>query len=131
MSLSRFLAGASAALIAVSCAFPVVTPGPSAGPTPASGRLGRTESRILGLINAERLHRGLPALVYDDQLNEMATIQAKNMARFQKMAHVLPGANLPTLNPFIHVRRRFRRAPMRTHSRPRWTRRAPPSRNSR
>ena len=97
MSLSRFLAGAYAAVIAVSCAFPA----PSSSPTPVVGdagrRLGNTESRILGLINAERLHRGLPALVYNEQLNEMATIQAKNMARFQKMAHVLPGANLPTL----------------------------------
>ena len=27
----------------------------------------------------------------------MAKIQAQNMARFQKMAHVLPGAELPTL----------------------------------
>jgi uncharacterized protein YkwD len=27
----------------------------------------------------------------------MAKIQAMNMARFQKMAHVLPGADLPTL----------------------------------
>ena len=97
MSLSRFLAGASAALIAASCGFPVVSTDPSPNATPAGVRLGRTETRILGLINAERLHRGLPALVYNDQLNEMATIQAKNMARFQKMAHVLPDANLPTL----------------------------------
>lgn len=97
MKLSRFLAGASATLIAVSCAFPVVGSGPSPDVAPANTRLGRTETRILGLINAERLHRGLPALVYNEQLNEMATIQAKNMARFQKMSHVLPGANLPTL----------------------------------
>jgi uncharacterized protein YkwD len=98
MSLSRFLAAASAALIAISCAFPVVSPSPSPDrAAPASGRLGKTEARILGLINAERLHRGLPALAYNEQLNEMAIIQAKNMARFQKMAHVLPDANLPTL----------------------------------
>jgi uncharacterized protein YkwD len=97
MKLSRFLAGASAALVAVSCAYPVVTPGPSPDVASANVRLGKTEARILGLINAERLHRGLPALAYNEQLNEMATIQAKNMARFQKMSHVLPGANLPTL----------------------------------
>jgi uncharacterized protein YkwD len=97
MSLSRFLAGASAALIATSCAFPLASSDPSPAATTANGRLGRTEARILGLINAERSHRGLPVLVYNDQLNEMATIQAKNMARFQKMSHVLPNADLPTL----------------------------------
>jgi len=102
MKLSRFLAAATAALIAVSCAFPVVGVDPSPDPAPASRRLGRTETQILGLINSERLHRGLPALVYNNQLNEMATIQAKNMARFQKMAHVLPGADLPTLGDRAH-----------------------------
>ncbi len=39
----------------------------------------------------------MPALVYNEQLDRMAKIQAENMARFQKMAHVIPGANLPTL----------------------------------
>ena len=37
-------------------------------------------------------------LAYNAQLDEMAKIQAQNMAHFQKMAHVIPEANLPTLS---------------------------------
>lgn len=72
---------------------------PSSTPPTAAGRsaLGATESRIFDLINAQRRQQGLPALVYNPQLDQMAKIQAQNMARFQKMAHVLPDANLPTL----------------------------------
>ena len=94
---SRFFAAAFAALIAVGCAVPGVGSAPSPATPPASGRYGATESRIFDLINAERRHQGLPALVYNEQLDQMAKIQAKNMAQFQKMAHVLPQANLPTL----------------------------------
>lgn len=96
MTASRFLALACATLVAAGCAFPVVS-----DPSPASAAAGlrraSAESRIFDLINAERRHQGLPPLVYNEQLNEMAVIQARNMARFQKMAHVLPQANLPTL----------------------------------
>ena len=53
--------------------------------------------RIFDLINAERRHQGLSALTYNPQLDRMAKIQAQNMARFQKMAHVLPEAEQPTL----------------------------------
>jgi uncharacterized protein YkwD len=74
---------------------------PAVGSTPGSAaadaRRGASETRIFGLINTERRHHGLPALVHNDQLDEMAKIQAQNMAHFQKMAHVLPGSNLPTL----------------------------------
>jgi uncharacterized protein YkwD len=56
-----------------------------------------TESRIFELINAQRRHNGLPALVYNPQLDRMAKIQAENMARYQKMAHVIPQSELPTL----------------------------------
>lgn len=94
---SRFFAAAYAALIAVGCAVPVVGSPAYPATAPASGRYGATESRIFDLINAERRHQGLPGLVYNEQLDQMAKIQAKNMAQFQKMAHVLPQANLPTL----------------------------------
>ena len=39
----------------------------------------------------------MSALTYNYQLDRMAKIQAQNMARFQKMAHVLPQAEQPTL----------------------------------
>ena len=94
---SRFFAAAYAALIAVGCAVPVVSSPSSPATAPASGRYGATESRIFDLINAERRHQGLPGLVYNEQLDQMAKIQAHNMAQFQKMAHVLPQASLPTL----------------------------------
>lgn len=61
------------------------------------GAFARTESQIFDLINVERRQHGLTALVYDPQLDRMAKIQAEQMATFQKMAHVLPDAELPTL----------------------------------
>jgi uncharacterized protein YkwD len=94
---SRFFAVAFAALIAIGCAVPGVGSAPSPATPPASGRYGATESRIFDLINSERRHQGLPGLVYSEKLDQMAKIQAKNMAQFQKMAHVLPQADLPTL----------------------------------
>jgi len=63
----------------------------------SAGKYGATEARIFDLINAERQHQGLPALAYNAQLDRMAKIQAENMAYFQKMAHTLPEAQLPTL----------------------------------
>jgi uncharacterized protein YkwD len=96
MTPSRLFAVTSAALIAIGCAVPAV----GSAPSPASadgGRYGATEARIFGLINAERRHQGLRALVYNEQLDQMAKIQAQNMAHFQKMAHVIPEASLPTL----------------------------------
>jgi len=104
------LALASAVLLA-GCTPPVnTTPLPST-PSTAPGTPGTTESRIFNLINAERRHQGLPALVYNAQLDRMAKIQAGNMARFQKMAHVIPESSLPTLTdrareagyPFAHL----------------------------
>ena len=79
----------------------VVTPPPSQAPVaPSSSALrpaGAAEARIFDLLNAERRHQGLAALTYNPRLDRMAKIQAQNMARFQKMAHELPGAELPTL----------------------------------
>lgn len=67
---------------------------PASVPAPARKSL---EGRIFDLINAERRHQGLPALEYNSQLDRMAQVQAANMAFFQKMAHVIPEAKLPTL----------------------------------
>lgn len=100
MKSSGFLAAASAALIAAACSLPVVSSAPAPAPSPTAtrgGPLGATESRIFGLINAERRRQGLPPLLYNQRLGEMAVIQARNMAQFQKMAHVIPEASLPTL----------------------------------
>ena len=98
MTASGFLVIA-AAVSALSCAVPVVPPAPAPAPpaSSASGRVGATEARIHNLINAERKRQGLPALEYSGQLGEMAKIQARNMARFHRMAHVLPESELPTL----------------------------------
>ena len=95
----RFLAAASAVFTAWSCAVQVVpvSPSPASVPAAASGSVGATEARIFNLINAERRRQGLPSLEYSRELDEMAKIQARNMARFHKMAHVLPESGLPTL----------------------------------
>jgi uncharacterized protein YkwD len=61
------------------------------------GPFAKTETQIFDLINVERRQRGLAPLTYDPQLDRMAKIQAEQMATFQIMAHVLPGAELPTL----------------------------------
>lgn len=64
---------------------------------PESSAFGATESRIFDLINAQRRQAGLAPLVYNAQLDQMAKIQSVQMAEVQKMAHVLPEAELPTL----------------------------------
>jgi uncharacterized protein YkwD len=103
MTRSRFFPFALAALFASGCTVPAVEPTPSPAPAPASAaaaakdRFGATEARIFGLINAERRRQGLPALVYNEQLDQMAVIQARNMAHFQKMSHILLESSLPTL----------------------------------
>ena len=97
MTAFRFLAAASVALIAGGCAAPVVSPAPSPASVPANWRYGATEARIFTLINAERRHQGLSSLAYNPQLDQMAKIQAQNMAHFHKMAHVIPAASLPAL----------------------------------
>jgi uncharacterized protein YkwD len=82
-----------ASSVLAACAGPPPPVSPASGSRPA----GAAESRIFDLINAERQHQGLQALTYNPRLDQMAKIQAQNMARFQKMAHVLPEAQLPTL----------------------------------
>ena len=105
MHAPRFFAASAAVFLVAGCAIPVGAPArslstpasASAGASPSPSAYGRTEARIFDLINAERQQQGLPALVYDAQLDRMAKIQAANMARLQKMAHTLPESQLPTL----------------------------------
>jgi len=103
MRLASTLLVASATLL-IACTIPMVGSGPavSSSAATASGEFVASEGRIFDLINAQRRHQGLPPLVYNEQLDRMAKIQAKNMARFQKMAHVLPEASLPTLADRAH-----------------------------
>ncbi len=101
MRVQTFFAAFAVALLVAGCAIPVGAPAPSP-PSPANAgaspsAYSGTEARIFALINAERQHQGLPALVYNSQLDRMAKIQAANMARLQKMAHTLPESQLPTL----------------------------------
>jgi uncharacterized protein YkwD len=85
----------ASSIVLAGCTVPVTTtPVPTA---PAPTMAGSTESRIFRLVNAERRRQGLSDLVYNPQLDRMARIQAENMARFQKMAHVIPESSLPTL----------------------------------
>src|SRR3954463_2132211 len=102
MRLSKVLAVPAAAL-AFGCAMPLPQSGPPTQPVRSSGgAFSATESRIFDLINAERVRRGIPALAYNPQLDQMAKIQAAQMATFQKMAHVLPGAEMPALADRAH-----------------------------
>jgi len=101
-------------------------------------RLRRTgHSRCKGVAHIRSRKRrarrqGLPPLVYNPQLDRMAKIQAENMARFQKMAHVIPESSLPTLTdrardsgyPMRASRKRRARLPdPETVSRAGWLRR--------
>ena len=92
-----FIATAVTLLVGGGCLVPVGAPPIARSTAPNSRAYGAAEARIFDLINAERRHSGLPPLIYNEQLDRMAKIQAENMARFQKMAHTIPGAQLPTL----------------------------------
>jgi len=97
---SKVLLAAAGILLLADCSIPMAgaaAPAAATGAPPNRSAYGNTESRIFDLINAQRQHQGLRPLVYNAQLDRMAKIQADNMARFQKMAHVLPDANLPSL----------------------------------
>lgn len=103
MRAQRYFAASAIALL-LGCVIPVGSPAPSASAHvgASAGKYGTTEARIFDLINAERQHQGLPALVYNAQLDRMAKIQAENMAYFQKMAHTIPEAQLSTLGDRAH-----------------------------
>jgi uncharacterized protein YkwD len=99
----RIVLTVAASLLAFGCAMPVPQRGSATQPVYSSGgAFSATESRIFELINAERVRRGIPALAYNPKLDQMAKIQAAQMATFQKMAHVLPGAELPTVVDRAH-----------------------------
>lgn len=98
-------------LLELACAYPATSAGssgvearanPAADVRATGTAAGATEARIFDLINAERRHQGLRPLVFSAQLNQMARIQAQNMAYYQKMAHVIPNATLPTLGDRAH-----------------------------
>ena len=97
MRLQAFLTAVTAAVSLAGCAIPVAAPSPAASPPRVAGAYTTAEARIFDLINAERQRHGLPALVFNDKLDQMAKIQATNMAYFQKMAHTIPEARLPAL----------------------------------
>jgi uncharacterized protein YkwD len=98
MRSTRLVLACACSLVYAACTVPIVSSGPSApAAAPTSARVGPTEARIFNLINAERRHRGLKALAYNPELDQMAKIQAQNMAHFRKMAHVIPEAKLPTM----------------------------------
>ena len=87
------------------CVKPIASPTPARAETanasrpapPIRSAYGVTEARIFDIVNAQRRSRGLHALLYNEQLDRMAKVQAGNMARYEKMAHVLPQSDLPTL----------------------------------
>jgi uncharacterized protein YkwD len=94
----------ASSLLTFGCTIPMAGSARPIGPAPrstapaASDAYAASVSRIFDLINVERQRRGLRPLVFNAQLDQMARIQATNMAYFQKMAHVIPQAQLPALN---------------------------------
>lgn len=102
MRVQNAFAASALGLLIAGCAIPVGAPAPSTSAVAGTSTYSGAEARIFDLINAERRHQGLPALVHDAQLDRMAKIQAGNMAYFQKMAHTLPQSQLPTLGDRAH-----------------------------
>lgn len=98
MQRSRLFTAAAGVLLVAGCAIPMAGAAPSTtSSSPAPSSYSATESRIFDLINRQRQRQGLKPLVFNRELDRMAKIQAENMARFQKMAHTIPDASLPTL----------------------------------
>ncbi|HUR00131.1 MAG TPA: CAP domain-containing protein [Gemmatimonadaceae bacterium] len=83
----------------VGCAYPLMeAPARESASHSSSAPAASTlEGRIFDLINGERRQHGLQPLEYNGQLDQMAQIQAANMAYYRQMAHVIPEAKLPTL----------------------------------
>jgi uncharacterized protein YkwD len=99
----RFIRLVAAGLLTVGCTVPVAHTAPARSLPPAgSDAYAAPVGRIFDLINAERGRRGLRPLVFNAQLDQMARIQATNMAYFQKMAHTIPQAKLPSLSDRAH-----------------------------
>ena len=101
MRVTTLLAATAGLFLVSGCAIPVAAPpgrAPASAAPSAPSPWSAYETRIFQLINAERGRRGIRPLVYNSELDQMAKIQATNMAHFQKMAHVLPEAELPALS---------------------------------
>ncbi|MCS6978157.1 MAG: CAP domain-containing protein [Gemmatales bacterium] len=62
-----------------------------------SNNLSELEQRVFELINQERTSRGLAALTLNSRLISAAQHHATNMARFDRLAHSIPEADLPNL----------------------------------
>jgi uncharacterized protein YkwD len=97
MHASRFLLAAAGVVFAAGCTVPMAGAPSTRAPATGNSSYSARESQVFDLINAQRRRQGLRPLVYNAQLDRMAKIQAENMARFQKMAHTLPGSSLPTV----------------------------------
>src|SRR2546423_15699301 len=97
MRLSKLLLAAVGLFLVADCTIPMAGAAPSTASPPNRSTYGARESCIFDLINAQRQQQGRRPLIYSSQLDRMAKIQAENMARFQKMAHTVPDASLPTL----------------------------------
>ena len=58
--------------------------------------LAPVEQAIVDLTNQARQSAGLPTLAVNAQLVQAAQIHATNMARLDRLSHILPGTSLPT-----------------------------------
>src|SRR5208337_1995376 len=58
--------------------------------------LAPVEQAIVDLTNQERQSAGPPTLAVNAQLVQAAQIHATNMARLDRLSHILPGTSLPT-----------------------------------
>jgi uncharacterized protein YkwD len=99
MRVSRFFLATAAAVLVAGCTVSMRAPvaRSSAAPPRGATSYASAEARIFDLINVERQRNGLKPLVFSEQLDRMAEIQAANMAYFQRMSHTLPEAQLPAL----------------------------------
>lgn len=92
----RPLLPSAGALLLCACAgiqIPVPTP-TTGGATTASGNVA---ADVITYTNQERVRNGLPAFTTSSKLMDAAAIQARQMASFQRLDHVVNGAQYPTL----------------------------------
>jgi uncharacterized protein YkwD len=73
------------------------SPATATATVPAPAMMSPLEQAVVDLTNQARAQNGLPPLQVNDALVAMAQLQSSNMAQWNTMAHVLPGAAEPTL----------------------------------
>lgn len=78
-------------------AFPDGSQIPPSVTSPSTIALTLDEWAIVSLTNQARAEVGLPSLVVSESLQQASQIQAENMARLNRIAHVLPESETPTL----------------------------------